>query len=119
MTEQPGKKLDRRELLIRATKASLTIAAAGTASYLLYDKKGPDTKTQTKTLVNLPDYSIQQQNGKTISIVKGQNRTETVKTAIKALGGIQRFIKPGETVLIKPNVAFASPPIRSARVLYA
>lgn len=109
MTEQPDKKINRRELLVRATKASLSIAAAGTASYLLYDKKGPEIKVQNRTLVTLPDYSVQQQPGKTISIVKGRNRVETVRTAIESLGGIQRFVKPGETVVIKPNIAFASP----------
>lgn len=30
--------------------------------------------------------------------------------AVKALGGIQRFVKPGDRVVIKPNMSFPNPP---------
>jgi len=52
--------------------------------------------------------------GNTLSIAHGRDRKKTVNTALKLLGGIERFIKPGETVAIKPNVAFATPPILGA-----
>ncbi len=37
-----------------------------------------------------------------------------VRKAIKALGGMGRFVKKGNRVVIKPNIAFASPPERGA-----
>jgi len=49
-----------------------------------------------------------------MSIVKGSDRVKTVDKAIELLGGIERFVNPGETVAIKPNVAFASPPMLGA-----
>jgi len=114
MTGQTGKNLGRREFLTRAGKAGFSIAAAGAVSYLLYDGTDPGPGLGTEELVTLPDFSVPRQAGRTMSIVKGSDRVKTVDKAIELLGGIERFIKPGETVAIKPNVAFASPPILGA-----
>ncbi len=108
MNEQKSKKLSRRQLLARAGKAGVSIAAAGAVSYLLYDQKGPTAHPEEKE-VTLRNFSVKEQPGRTMSIVKGSDRVKTIDKAIELLGGIERFIKPGETVAIKPNVAFASP----------
>ncbi|MHC4616873.1 MAG: DUF362 domain-containing protein [Planctomycetota bacterium] len=114
MTEPNRKELERRQFLARATKAGVSIAAAGTISYMLYDRTGPKPGTDIEQLVTLPDFSVAPKLGRTMSIVTGADRVRTVGKAIELLGGIGRFIKPGETVAIKPNVAFASPPILGA-----
>ena len=114
MNEQNDKKLGRREFLSQAGKAGISIAAAGTAAYLLYDSEGPKPGGKAEELVTLPDFSIPQIAGQTISVVQGSDRVETLNKAIELLGGIERFVKPGETVAIKPNVAFASPPMLGA-----
>jgi len=115
MAEQNDKKpVGRREFLTRAAKAGISIAAAGTVSYLLYDATAPQAHRPADDLVALPDFSVKQQPGRIMSIVKGTDRVKTVDKAIELLGGIERFVRPGETVAIKPNVAFASPPIFSA-----
>jgi len=123
MTEQNDKNLDcrqtslgRRELLGRAGKAGISIAAAGLISYRLYDSQGPKTGVDAESLVTLPDFSVPDKAGRTISIVEGFDRVKTVNKAIELLGGIERFVKPGETVAIKPNVAFATPPMLGATV---
>ena len=113
MNEQ-NDKLGRREFLSRAGKAGISIAAAGTVAYLLYDSEGPKAGGKAEELVTLPDFSIPQIAGQTISVVQGSDRVETLNKAIELLGGIERFVKPGETVAIKPNVAFASPPMLGA-----
>lgn len=64
--------------------------------------------------VTLPDFSIPKRDGQIISIIKGPDRTKTVAKAIELLGGIERFIKSGDRVVIKPNVAFATPAILGA-----
>jgi uncharacterized protein (DUF362 family) len=114
VSEQNDKKLGRREFLSRAGKAGISIAAAGTVAYLLYDSEGPKPGVKAEELVTLPDFSIPQITGQTISVVQGSDRVETLNKAIELLGGIERFVKPGETVAIKPNVAFASPPMLGA-----
>jgi len=114
MNEQNDKKLSRRQLLSRAGKAGISIAAATGVSYLLYDAKGPKVSPEDEKHVTLQNFSVQHRVGQTMSIAKGPNRVETVDKAIELLGGIEKFVRPGETVAIKPNVAFASPPMLGA-----
>ena len=114
MTEQADRKIGRRQFLGRAAKAGISIAAAGVISAKLYDREGPKAAVETESLVTLPDFSMPAKNGQTISIVKGSNRKSTVNKAIELLGGIERFVAKGEIVAIKPNVAFASPPLLGA-----
>ncbi len=41
-----------------------------------------------------------------LGIARGQNVDAMVKAAVGAIGGIARFVRTGDIVLIKPNVAF-------------
>lgn len=99
----------RREFIGRVTKAGVSLAAAGGLACWLYDTSPPRPGPAART-INTLDYSVPPQTGRTLCVVKGSDRKETVNKAIDLLGGIERFIKPGEVVLIKPNVAFASAP---------
>ena len=110
MDEQKNQNFARREFLTRTGKAALSVVAAGAVALTLYDREGPGKDLKPKRLVQFPDFSVPKIDGQTISIVKGSDRAKTVDKAIDLLGGIERFIKPGETVAIKPNVAFASSP---------
>jgi uncharacterized protein (DUF362 family) len=114
MTEQNNRELSRRQFLSRAAKAGVSIAAAGAISYALYDPEGPTPGVSAEDLVTLPDFSIPPEEGRTISIVTGSDRTKAVGRAIELLGGMGRFVRKGQTVAIKPNVAFASPPMLGA-----
>jgi uncharacterized protein (DUF362 family) len=100
----------RREFLLRSAKAGAAAAAAGALAYTLYDKTGPAAHSEAQTLVTVPDFSVPTQAGRTMSIVTGADRKATVNKAVDLLGGIGRFIKPGDRVLIKPNVGFAKAP---------
>lgn len=42
-----------------------------------------------------------------LSVARGQNPTATVQAALKALGGMERFVKSGADVIIKPNICTA------------
>jgi len=106
--------VNRREFFARLGKAGLSIAAVSGVSYWAYDKKGPPPDAVPKELVTLPDYSPPRIDGQTISIVKGTDRAKCVETAVKLLGGIERFVKSGDSVAIKPNVAFATPAMLGA-----
>jgi len=114
MNKKNDKGLGRREFLARASKAGISIAVAGAASYSLYDTKGPKPGIDAGELVKLRDFSVPHRAGQTMSVVKGSDRVKSINKAIELLGGMERFVKPGETVAIKPNVAFASPSILGA-----
>ncbi len=49
-------------------------------------------------------------DGPRLGLVQGEDRTSMVRRAVEALGGMGRFVKKGERVLVKPNVGFATPP---------
>lgn len=104
--------LDRRDFLIRAATAGAAIAAAGGVSWWRYDRKGPSGIPAAES-VSLPDFSLPSTEPK-MSIVTGADRVKTVNRALAALGGIERFIKSGDRVVLKVNAAFASPPALSA-----
>jgi len=45
-----------------------------------------------------------------VGLVRGKDYEKTVTEAIGLIGGIQKFVKPGDVVVVKPNIAWNSPP---------
>ena len=77
--------VNRREFL----KASLGIAAASLLPKALF-AAAPEAAT-----------------GPLVAVARGAN-PKLVKAAVDLLGGMGQFIKPGETVCVKPNLSFAA-----------
>ena len=44
-----------------------------------------------------------------LAVAKSENTEEAVKKAFEALGGVQKFVKPKQTVILKPNISFPNP----------
>ena len=105
--------MDRRKFLARSAKAGLCIAAACALGYGFHDPVGPVKSPDGSGSLQLPDYSTSGAEAG-FCVVKGNDRTQTVRLALKALGGMETFVKPGDRVLLKVNAAFATPPILSA-----
>lgn len=103
----------RRDFLGRVAKGTLALAAAAGGAAWLYDPRGPQPGAD-ETLVSLGDYAVPHAPGDALSVVQSPDRLAGLRKALDLLGGIERFVKPGERVLIKPNVAFASPPMLGA-----
>lgn len=55
-------------------------------------------------------YPVPTFNGPDIAIAEGPSPARITRAAIVALGGMGRFIKPGDTVGIKPNVGWSRSP---------
>jgi uncharacterized protein (DUF362 family) len=104
---------NRRDFLLRLLKGGLSITAACTLSYWLYDGTGPHPGQEQEERVTLPDFAMPSPTGK-MSIVSGLDRVKTINRGLEALGGIETFVKQGDRVLLKVNAAFATPPILSA-----
>ncbi len=109
MTDKDNPGIDRRQFLTRAVKAGLTVGIAGGLGYYLNDWAGPSAGDSADKLVTLPSFALADAPP-AMSIVTGGDRVKTVNRALKALGGIERFIKAGDRVLLKVNAAFATPP---------
>jgi len=103
----------RRQFLARSAKAGAAVFSAAAAGYLFHDPSGPSAVQENKPVARLPRYTVPGLKDR-ICVAKGGNRKNTVKAALKALGGIETFIKKGDRVLLKVNAAFASPPLLSA-----
>ena len=103
----------RRQFMTRAAKAGVSIAAAGAVGFWFHDTRGPGPSTEQNSNLRLPDYSIPDIKPK-MSIVRGRSRKETLRLAVKSIGGIEAYIKKGDRVLLKVNAAFASPQMLSA-----
>ena len=48
-----------------------------------------------------------------LAVISGDPATAT-KKALEAVGGISRFVKKGQPVILKPNMSFANPPERGS-----
>jgi len=86
-----GKTLDRREFLIKQLKGALFMAA-GAAGLNLPKSVLAGKLAPVKTAI--PD----------LGIVKGLPGPAT-RAAVKLLGGMKSFVKPGDKVVIKPNMS--------------
>lgn len=45
-----------------------------------------------------------------VAVSYGSDASKITRAAVEALGGMQRFVKSGSKVVIKPNMSFSSPP---------
>ena len=105
--------ISRRDFFIRLAKAGGIAAATGYLGYHFFDPVGPVREDGSGYQVRLADFSISDMTPR-MSIVRGADRSKTISLALKAIGGIEQFIKPGDRVLLKVNAAFATPPSLSA-----
>jgi uncharacterized protein (DUF362 family) len=105
--------IKRRQFRTRLAKAAGIILAGGGVTVVFHDRKGPMREAPDLTDIRLPDFSVAHQGPK-MAISRGAERKATLGLALKAIGGIEAFIKPGDRVLLKVNAAFAAPPLLSA-----
>jgi len=105
--------MDRREFLKRSARAGLAMGGAVALSYTLYDPRGPGASSGEAETVSLPDFSVPGTSGR-LSVATGDDRAKALRAALKALGGMEAFVRPGDRVLLKVNAAFATPPALSA-----
>ena len=97
----------RRDLLVRTARAGLLAGAAGALGWALHDPVGVSGVTASRG-VDLPDWRVAG-DGPQVAVVTGRSRVEAVRRGLVLLGGLERFVRPGDRVLVKPNVAFARP----------
>jgi uncharacterized protein (DUF362 family) len=106
---------DRRYFLKQAAVAAGIAAGTGWAAlapprwpFSLRDPDGERGKPG-KTTLHLPPggYSVEAARiHADLGVARGENVDAMLKASVDAIGGISRFVKRGDVVLIKPNVAF-------------
>ena len=119
--------MSRREFIQRMTALGLTAASASTmlAPISCSPGQGDQTSeltphstsivpgTASSTSVSRPPQSptitppTPTASGTYLAVARGQSPQAIVEAAVKALGGIEQFVKTGDDVVIKPNICVA------------
>lgn len=82
-----------------ATTGSTTTTGAPSTTTST-DGAAPTTTTTTTTATTIPD----------LAVIRGESPDANVRAAIAKLGGMERFVKRGAKVVVKPNVLTGRPP---------
>ena len=91
--------MDRRHFLKKSATAA-ALAAIGFKSI------GPITAQTQSSTVNMGKH--------TLAAVMGNSPKAMLNKAIEALGGIDKYVKPGQKIVIKPNIGWAKTPEMAA-----
>lgn len=113
MGPEPEKEVTRRVFLARSAKAGLSLAAACALGFGLYDPEGPGSGEEGEEGAVFPDFSVPGLPSR-MSLVSGSDRRKMLRAGIDAIGGISRYLRKGDRVLLKVNAAFAMPAMLSA-----
>lgn len=99
--------MKRREFIKKAGKAAALTAMATKTSFLLDGCQSGYHKASAPK----PDYEVpaDPQYPK-LTLARNFDHAEALRMALDAIGGIERFIKQGDRVLLKPNLAFDRTP---------
>jgi uncharacterized protein (DUF362 family) len=108
MSANPEKGLTRREAVVRLTQAGLAAAAVGTGSLFFAGRR--------VALAAPPAIRDWRAAGEPLRAfaARGDDPAANVRRALAALGGMERFVKRGEVVLLKPNVGWDRLPAQAA-----
>lgn len=110
MTREPT---DRRAVLRRLGQAGFALGATGALGALGYFGAGRFRARPAGRPI--PDHRVPDEPGRpAVVAARGSDPAAMVRAALAALGGIERFVKRGETVLVKPNMAWDRSPEQGA-----
>jgi len=109
----PQDKTNRRQFVTRFSRAGLAaLASSGTGLWLWSRNRHPQKETSAvqirSYLVNLPE------TAPAMVTVTGGSPERLVIEAIKALGGMNRFVSRGDVVVLKPNIGWDRVPRQAA-----
>jgi uncharacterized protein (DUF362 family) len=103
--------MDRRDLF----RVGITGAIAAGSVALGLGLRARDGHGKIKALPKLKDHRVDKlQGAMEMAIVHGPDPATNVRRAIEAMGGMGRFVKRGERVVIKPNIGWNRLPEQAA-----
>lgn len=107
----------RREALRRIGGTALALGGVTALGFGFHDERDGDAwfrDAATADAVYLPRFDVEPVSGRNLAIIHGTRPDAMVRAGIGALGGIERFIRPGDIVVVKPNAAFDRGPALGA-----
>ncbi len=103
------RRLDRRQVVAGLGRAVLTAGVAG-GLYLWFRERPGRVEERPR----IPDWRSSRVSGPAGVVARGPDPAANVRRALAALGGMERFVSRGETVLVKPNVGWDRLPEQAA-----
>src|SRR5579864_6802803 len=105
--------LNRREALIRLLR--LAGVGAGTAALGVWlSEHSSRPETAVATVVRRSHMITANPAFPEMAIIEGDDPARLARQALNELGGIARFVSPGEVVLVKPNIGWDRTPEQAA-----
>ncbi len=110
MTDPYSSPISRREAVLRLSSTALAAAAVGAGALVFHDRR-----VVAGDAPPVPDWRL----GAPAATPKaaaahGADPATNVRRAVAALGGMERFVRKGETVIIKPNIGWDRLPEQAA-----
>jgi uncharacterized protein (DUF362 family) len=104
--------MERREFLKKAGKAAALAAITGATGILFHNR---ETFNYESFVPKLADFAVSNEPAfPGIALAKNRNHVAALNAALDAIGGIKRFVRPGERVTIKPNIGWDRAPEQAA-----
>lgn len=100
--------MNRRDFLRSALLAGAGLGLAGCRTSLPPDTSGPDGKVGRNRFTSGP------LKGVDVAVAKGKPAPELLTAALGLFGGMGAFVKPGDCVVIKPNIGWSRTPEQAA-----
>ena len=105
--------MNRRVFLKRAAIPCAIGASLGIWAYTFHSDK--PVRKETEKIYTFADYRVPESRVyPKIAIVHGKDVEQMVRAVVDKLGGMSRFITPGQSVLLKPNVGWDRQPEQAA-----
>lgn len=102
--------VSRRELLLRFSSTGLVAGAVGAGALFFHDRRAQAGEART-----IPDWRIPPGGSFPVAAAaRGADSAANLRRAVEAVGGMGRFVKQGEVVVIKPNVGWDRLPEQAA-----
>jgi len=104
--------MERREFLKRTTPAVALAAVTGTTGFVFHNR---ETGKHRRVLVKSASFEVPPEP--TLPALVSATNDDPVaalNAALEGIGGIRRFVQPGERVVVKPNVGWDRTPAQGA-----
>lgn len=103
-------RVTRREAVSRLAAAGLVAGAVGGGALFFHDRRRAEASAPP-----IPDWRVPPADRYPPAVAaSGGDPAANVRRCLAALGGMERFVRPGESVLIKPNVGWDRIPQQAA-----
>lgn len=102
--------ISRRDLMLRLSSTAIAAAAVGGGALAFHNRRSHAAEARA-----VPDWRVGATGSfPAVAAARGPDSAANTRRAVEAVGGMKRFVKAGEVVVIKPNVGWDRLPEQAA-----